>query len=119
MTLRYNMNNSAIEYLQGDDTAKFLQKISTRLSSREDCRYTEFKVTISQDHISMDPLIYVFPDTHHRADIDKMSILTYVIQTLSQETQKLSAGTYKYEYVDSYKRKRRRWAKIAPEQHLN
>lgn len=105
------MKDPAIEYLQGDDTAEFLRKISTRLSSREDCRYTEFKVTISQDHISMDPLIYVFPDTHHRAEIDKMSILTYVIQALSQEGRRLSAGTYKYEYVDSYKRKRRRWVK--------
>ena len=106
------MDNLPIEYLQGDDTAKFLRKISTRLSSREDCRYTEFKVTISQDHISMDPLIYVFPDTHHRAEVDIMSVLTYVIQTLSREAQKLSAGTYKYEYIDSYKRKRRRWVKI-------
>lgn len=111
------MNNSAIEYLQGDDTAKFLQKISTRLSSREDCKGVEYEVTISKEHISMDPLIYVYPDTHHRAEIDKMSVLTYIIHTLPQEEQKLSAGTYRYEYIDLYKRKRRRWTKIVPDYH--
>lgn len=119
MTLRYNMKDLAIQYLQGDDTAEFLRKISTRLASRKDCSGVEYEVTISKEHISMSPLIYVFPDTHHRSEIDKMSVLTYLLQILSQESQKLSAGTYRYEYVDAYKRKRRRWAKIAPEQHLN
>lgn len=105
------MADQNIEYLQGDDTAEFLRKISTRLASREDCRYTEFKVTISQDHVSMKPLVYVFPDTHHRADIDKMSVLTFINQQY-QKQQKLTSGTYKYEHTSSNKCKRRRWIKI-------
>ena len=113
------MKDPTIEYLQGDDTAEFLRKISTRLSSRQDCKGLEYEVTISKEHISMDPLIYVYPDTHHRAEIDKMSVLTYIIHTLSQEEQKLSSGTYRYEYIDSYKRKRRKWTRVASEQHLS
>lgn len=99
------------EYFKGDDTLTFLKRISTRLSGRDDCKYVEFKVMISQQQISMSPLIYVFPDTHHRSDIDKMSVLTYVAQSLNQQKQKLTSGTYKYEQVEGYKCKRRRWVK--------
>ena len=107
------MNKDVVKYLQGDDTLEFLNKISRRLSSREDCKRVEYEVTISKSSISMNPLIFVFPDTHHRADIDKMSILTFVIQSYNKEQQRLSSGTYKYECADSLSKKRRRWVKVS------
>lgn len=99
------------KYIQGDDTAELLQKISRRLSGRTDCKDVEFKVVINDDsRVSLMPLTYVFPDTHHRAQVDKLLITDYIMQQLS--SCKLSAGTYKYQKVNTSSRKRRRWVKL-------
>ena len=106
------MNDYAIKYLQPDNTSEFLQRLSSRLSGREDCKYTEFKVRISENHVTMDPLIYVFPDTHRRAERDKISALAYTLQTMNFKYNELSTGTYMYKHRDSQARKCRKWVKI-------
>ena len=106
------MTNEEVKYIQGDDTAEFLNKISRRLSSRDDCKGVEFEVKISKEELSMKPLIYVFPDTHHRADIDKMSILNFIIHSSNRREQRLTEGTYKYQYANPITRRKRRWVKV-------
>ena len=105
------MTNEEVKYIQGDDTAEFLNSISRRLSGRDDCKGIEFEVTIGKE-LSMKPLIYVFPDTHHRADIDRMSILNFIIHSSNRREQRLTAGTYKYQYANPVTRRKRRWMKV-------
>lgn len=101
-----------LRYIKGDDTAEFLNKVSRRLSGREDCKGVEFEVTIQENNITMKPLMYVFPDTHHRSDIDKLTIINFILHLSSNKHHKLTFGTYKYKYADSITKKKRRWIRI-------
>lgn len=99
-------------YIKGDDTAEFLNKVSRRLSGRDDCKGVEFEVTIQENHVTMKPLIYVFPDTHHRSDIDKLPIINFILHLSSNKCYKFTFGTYKYGYADSITKKKRRWIRV-------
>lgn len=104
------MTQHITNYIQGDDTAEFLQKISKRLSGRDDCKDVEFEVKISDKSIEMFPLIYVFPDTYHRSACDKLTIISFIQQLMPN--CKLTSGKYKYQRIATSARKQRRWIKI-------
>lgn len=94
-------------------TEFLLKSISTRLSSREDCRKTTYKVTIDHNGVSMSPLVYVFPNRYKRQESDKIDIVTYV-HKYKMDGALLSGfvfGTYEYSSGDvSTKRK---WRKLS------
>ena len=104
------MEKDIFEYLQRDDTAEFLQKVSRRLSGRKDCNHLEFEVAVDFNRVSIIPPIYVFPDTHHRAEIDKMLVTDYILKQMPKYS--LTSGVYKYQRVETSSRKRRRWVRI-------
>ena len=104
------MNQGITSCLQRDDTAEMLQRISRRLSGRDDCKNVEFVITIDFNKMSMSPLVYVFPDTHHRAEVNKMLVTDYILQQMPKYS--LTSGVYKYQRVEASPRKRRRWVRI-------
>lgn len=83
-------------------TYDLLHGISTKLSGRHDCRHIEYHVTIFDGHIVMFPIIYVFPDPHHRRDHDKCDVVDYVLHNMHSkfdfsESNDLVDGTYLYQ----------------------
>lgn len=62
------------------NTCKLLKCISSRLSSRADCKGLEYEVTIFDDtSLSVVPNVMIFPDTHRRRSCDMISITQYAI----------------------------------------
>lgn len=62
------------------NTSSLLRAMSSRLSSRKDCRQQIYWVTISiTGEIEFKPYTYVFPDTHHRVSPAKLGIVEYVL----------------------------------------
>lgn len=104
------MSQDIFDYLQRDDTLEFLQKVSRRLSGRKDCTHLEFEISVDFNRVSMIPPIYVFPDTHHRAEIDKKLVTDYILQQMPKYS--LTSGLYKYQKVETSSRKRRRWIRV-------
>lgn len=67
-------------------TKHFLESISRRLSGRREDKGCEYEVTISvdkgKDLISITPLLYVYLDRHRRSDIDRRTILDWVMNNM-------------------------------------
>jgi len=62
------------------NTTSLLRAMSSRLSSRKDCKQQVYWVTISiTGEIEFRPYTYVFPDTHHRVSPAKLGIVEYVL----------------------------------------
>lgn len=99
-----------LEYLKRDDTLEFLRRIARRLSGRKDCKHLEFEVIVNFNRVNIIPPIYVFPDTHRRAEIDKMLVTDYVLQQIPKYS--LTSGVYKYQKAQTSSRKKRRWVRV-------
>lgn len=54
--------------------------ISAHLSTRSDCKDVNYHVTITENTISFEPDVKVFPNTHNRKPTDKMSILEHILR---------------------------------------
>lgn len=105
------------------NTASLLRAISSRLSSRKDCRHQTYWVNISfTGQIEFKPYTYVFPDTHHRVSPAKLDVVEYVLNKpefahLHPEKTKdgmmlvdpdsVVSEVYVYDYIG--KSKLRRW----------
>ena len=62
------------------NTCNLLRCISSRLSSRTDCRGIEYEVTIFDDmSLNVVPNVLIFPNTHRRRPCDTISITQYAI----------------------------------------
>lgn len=96
----------------GEQTEYLLKSISERLSGREDCKRTEYIVTINDNGVNMSPLIQVFPNRYKRKEGDKIDIVSFVHQ-YKMSNARLDGfvfGTYKYQLTPD--RKQRKWRKI-------
>ena len=99
----------------GKITEQFLKSISQRLASREDCKDLTYTVSIKDAGIYMDPIIHVYPDCHHRKDVDKIDVLSFILFTKfpgldwAERADRFVKGTYKYGLIDN--EKKRRWRK--------
>lgn len=110
-------------------TESVLCALSSHLSGRKEYRDTEYIVRISNDSISFEPHVKVFPDRHRRRPEDKDSVLYHVMyyhfyDTLGYEIEctnnkvpinsdMLVTGTYLY--MLSADKKRRKWTKVNDE----
>lgn len=93
-------------------TEDLLNNISKRLSGREDCKKLNYRVTISDNGIYMEPLILVYRDRYHRKEQDKMSIITYV-HDFKMSNIRLDEFVFgSYEYQLSADGKNRRWRRL-------
>lgn len=91
------------------DTMKLLRLISSHLSSRVDCKKVEYYVTIA-DHVTMSPLIEVYPDRRTRGKLKKEDLLHHIQNHHADLTQlQLVKGTYIYQL--SVTKKSRRWTR--------
>ena len=113
----------------GRRTKQVLQMISRHLSSREDCRGIEYKISIRHDNksesdiIEISPYITVFPTTFQRKDADRRSVAYHVMfhhfpELLQQSSDTivhvipgmLVQGVYVYEKYPLTSR--RKWRKV-------
>ena len=97
---------------KGQQTEFLLKAISTRLSSRDDCKGKPYTVKIDHNGVSMTPLVYVFPSRYKRKEGDQMDIVSFVhkYKMSSALLSDFVFGTYRYEQIgDSIKRK---WRKV-------
>ena len=93
----------------GKQTEYLLKSISQRLAGREDCKDAAYEVRIGNFGVSMDPLVYVFPDCHKRKESDKLSIVTYINEyKIRINPEELVWGIYRYDWVG----KKRKWRKV-------
>ena len=93
-------------------TQQLLRRITRRLSGREDCKKVNYRVTISDNGIYMEPLILVYRDRYHRKEQDKMSIITYV-HDFKMSNIRLDEFVFgSYEYQLSADGKNRRWRRL-------
>ena len=114
-----------IDVKQSKLTSNFLTSISNRLCTRSELKNTEYIVDIGDNYIHMDPVVYVFPDTHHRKETDKRLVLDYLINTIFTQLSceykivndciriqpdKLVTGKYIYKYYPH--NNKRRWMKL-------
>lgn len=110
-----------------DSTLQLLQKVSKRLSGRDDCRFKEYQVTIHKEEelskVSLNPNVDVFPDSHRRKQSDKVSVLRWAFNddVLSGNAYEeygtivIKNATYSpglYVYTLSVDNKRRKWMKL-------
>lgn len=110
-----------------DSTLQLLQKVSKRLSGRDDCRFKEYQVTIHKEEelskVSLNPNVDVFPDSHRRKQADKVSVLRWAFNddvlsgnayeeygTIVIKNATYSPGLYVYKL--SVDNKRRKWMKL-------
>ena len=110
-----------------DSTLQLLQKVSKRLSGRDDCRFKEYQVTIHKEEelskVSLNPNVDVFPDSHRRKQSDKVSVLRWAFNddvlsgnayeeygTIVIKNASYSPGLYVYKL--SVDNKRRKWMKL-------
>lgn len=109
-----------------NDTEKYLDSISRRLSSRYDCKDIEYLVEIQDNRVSMAPRIFVYRNKHQRRPEDKMSILAFIENVVKGrsclldvdgriviEDVRLVDGNYLYKF--SADKKKRRWEKLLKE----
>ena len=97
----------------GQQTEFLLKSIAERLSGREDCRKINYKVTINNNGVKMDPLVYVYKDRYSRKEIDLLDIVAYV-HIKKMRGAKLSGFVFgTYEYQLSASGKKRRWRKTS------
>lgn len=92
-----------------EDTMKLLRLISSHLSSRVDCKKVEYCVTIT-DHVTMSPLIEVYPDRRTRGKFKKENLI-YHIQNYHVDVSQLQLVKGTYIYQLSVTKKSRRWAR--------
>ena len=92
-------------------TYDLLHGISNKLSGRHDCRHVEYHVTIFDGNITMNPIIYVYPDPHHRRHYDKCNVIDHVLFNMHSKftfrDTDLVDGVYIYKWNPI--RKRRMW----------
>lgn len=110
-----------------DSTLDLLQKLSKRLSGRNDCRFKEYEVTIQKEgelsKVSLNPNVDVFPNSHRRKQSDKTSVLRWIFNddvisgyayeeygTIVIKNASYSPGLYVYKL--SVDNKRRKWIKM-------
>jgi len=67
-------------------TKHFLEGISQRLSGRREDKGCEYEVNISLSErlnlISISPMLYVYPDRYRRSDIDRETILDWIMNNM-------------------------------------
>ena len=93
-------------------TEFLLKSVSDRLSGRDDCRKVPYTIKIDHNGVTMDPLIYVYPDKHKRKETDRLDIVSFVHRYKMRGAQ-LSGfvfGTYRYDL--SIDGKKRKWRKV-------
>ena len=110
-----------------DSTLQLLQKVSKRLSGRDDCRFKEYQVTIQKEEelskVSLNPNVDVLPHSHRRKQSDKVSVLRWAFNddvlsgnayeeygTIVIKNATYSPGLYVYKL--SVDNKRRKWMKL-------
>lgn len=91
-------------------TYELLYGVSKRLASREDCKDVEYKITISDKYIYMEPDVDVFPNTHSRSQSDKRSVINHILWQLYIEDSDLKFVPGIYVYQKSIN-SRRRWTR--------
>jgi len=96
----------------GKQTEYLLHKIAERLSGRDDCRETEYEVTIDYSGVRMYPLIEIFPNRYKRQQSDKLDVVSFVHMNYMKGTQlsDFVFGTYRYEFSELSKK--RRWVRL-------
>lgn len=96
---------------RSEQTQKLLAAISDRLSSRQDCMLLEYTVTIDYRGVTMQPLVTVFPDIHHRQESDRIDIISFIHRYRMQDAtlDQFEFGVYRYEHYTS---KKRRWVRV-------
>ena len=93
-------------------TELLLKSIADRLSGRDDCKKTCYKITIDHNGVKMFPYVEVFPNRYNRKESDKMDIVSWV-HHYKMEGAKLSGFVFgTYEYQLSVDGKRRKWRRI-------
>ena len=69
-----------------NNTRMFLYTISKRLASRQDAQSCEYNINIvrlgDKTIVDMSPLFYIYPNTHRRSDLDKMTIVDYSMKKM-------------------------------------
>ena len=89
-------------------TEKLLHLISSHLSSRQDCRRVQYKVTVVDDAVSIVPHIQVYKNRYCRRAVDLLDVVDHVINYHS-DSGHLVDGTYIYKLsVDA---KQRKWTR--------
>ena len=106
-----------------NNTKDLLLAVSSRLSSREECRKRSYTLKISgTGRIQFDPYIEVYPNRYHRNQSDKISVIEYILKQdtfshlhptfdsgVAVEATTVVPGTYIYEL--SVSGAKRRWTK--------
>lgn len=110
-----------------NETEKYLDVISSRLSSRDDCKKYEYVVNISSSGrnslVNMTPTVYVYRSRYNRRPEDRMCILCFIENVIRGapsvldldgniviEDVQLVDGTYRYSF--SADKKKRRWERV-------
>lgn len=96
----------------GKATEFLLKSISNRLSGREDCRRTNYIVTIDHNGVRMAPLVNVFPNKHTRHEGDKLDVVSFIHQYKMPNTLLSDFVFGTYEYQTTPDGKRRKWRKV-------
>lgn len=94
------------------NTDDFLKLLAYRLSGRLDLKNVNYKIHISEaDQITMDPLVFVFPNRYCRKGTDKVDIVSFILSTfVRKEDRVFVPGDYIYQPCGASKR--RRWTKV-------
>lgn len=96
----------------GQQTEYLLKSIANRLSGRDDCKKTCYRVTIDHSGVRMSPYIEVFPNRYTRKESDKIDIVSWV-HLYKMNNARLSDFVFgTYEYQLSVDGKKRKWRKI-------
>lgn len=111
---------------ESKNTEKLLKTMSSRLSSRDDCKNIEYKVNIKTEgkftHISFHPVRYVYPSIHERKKSDIRIIEYHVIVNYFRDIQANVSDSGivtqsnvfvdgEYIYKSSVDGRRRKWAR--------
>ena len=110
--MRYQYTGEISRMINAKKTEDLLKYISSRLSGRDDCKKINYKVTISNTRITMEPLIYVYPNRYNRKETDKIDIVTFVLIYKMPHIMLDDFVTGRYEYQLSADGKNRRWRKL-------
>ena len=89
-------------------TEEFLYNLSSHIQNRPKLNTVPITVVISDDFISIDPHIQVFPNRYHRKQSDAEEIVEHVLNRhMSDPSDQLVPGTYVYRRL--WSSKVRRW----------
>ena len=91
------------------NTEDFLKLLAYRLSGRDDMKHINYKVKISNQGVSMDPVVMIFPNRYRRKEADKIDVVSYIL-TMMLSDRSFVPGEYIYQ--SSVDNKRRRWVKL-------